>query len=119
MAFKAPDATCTKGGSIARMCGQCPLAVHQTIGSADVLMFSGWAGGSVLVPASVTAFTWHGSHDGTTFKAVYDNAATAAAATQAVTADTWVPIPDACFAFPFLKIVSTTANGTATVVCKS
>ena len=119
MALKAPDNLCTKGGSIARMCGVTTLAINTSIGSCDVLMFAGWAGGSILVPASVTALTWHGSYDGTNFNAVYDDAATAAAATQTVTASTWVPIPDACFAFPFLKCVSTTASGTATVVCKS
>jgi len=119
MALKSPDVICSQAGKIVRKCGQCTLAVHATIGSADVLMFSGWAGGSVLVPASVTNFTWHGSYDGTTFNAIYDDAATSAAATQAVTQNTWAPIPDACFAFPFLKIVSAGANGTATVVCKS
>lgn len=119
MALVSPNTLCTKGGMIARACGTCSLAVHTSIGSCDVLMFSGWSGGSVLVPASVTALTWHGSHDGTTFAAIYDNAATAVAATQTVTASTWVPIPDACFAFPFLKAVSTSATGTATVVCKS
>ncbi len=116
---KAPDNLCTKGGSMARKCGQTTLLVNSTIGSCDILIFAGWAGGSILVPASVTALTWHGSHDGVTFTAIYDNAATAAAVTQAVTASTWVPIPDACFAFPYLKAVSTSANGTATVVCKS
>jgi len=60
-----------------------------------------------------------GSEDGTTFVAIYANAATAAAATQSVTASTWVPIPDASFAFPFLKAVSGGSTGTATVVCKS
>lgn len=119
MALKSPDNLCTKGGSIARMCGQCSLAIHTSIGSCDVLMFSGWAGGSILVPASVTGLTWHGSHDGTTFSAIYDDAATAAAVTQTVTASTWVPIPNACFAFPFLKCVSAGSTGTATVVCKS
>lgn len=119
MALVSPNTLCTKGGMIARAAGICSIAVNATIGSADVLMFSGWAGGSVLVPASVTNFTWHGSHDGITFYPVYDNAATSAAVTQTVTASTWAPIPDACYAFPFLKIVSTGANGTAVVVCKS
>lgn len=119
MALKSPDVICSQAGKIIRKCGQCTLAVHTSIGSCDVLMFSGWAGGSIKVPASVTALTWHGSEDGTTFVAIYDNAATAAAVTQTVTASTWVPIPDACFAFPFLKAVSTGATGTATVVCKS
>lgn len=119
MALKAPDVICSKAGVIARRCGQCTLAVHTSIGSCDVLMFSGWAGGSILVPASVTALTWHGSHDGTTFSAIYDSAATSAAVTQTVTASTWVPIPSDCFAFPFLKAVSTGSTGTATVVCKS
>lgn len=119
MALKSPDVICSQAGKMVRKCGQTALAVNTSIGSCDVLMFSGWAGGSVLVPASVTALTWHGSYDGTNFNAVYDNSATAAAATQAVTQNTWVPIPDACFAFPFLKAVSGGASGTATVVCKS
>lgn len=104
---------------IARAVGTCSIAIHTSINSCDTLMFSGWAGGSIKVPASVTALTWHGSEDGATFVAIYDDAATAAAATQSVTASTWVPIPNACFAFPFLKCVSTSATGTAAVVCKS
>jgi hypothetical protein len=119
MALVAPNNLCTKGGMIARAAGTCSLAIHTSIGSCDVLMFSGWAGGAILVPASVTNLTWHGSADGSNFYAIYDTAATAAAVTQGVTASTWVPIPDACFAFPSLKVVSTGATGTATVVCKS
>lgn len=119
MATVAPNSLVIPGGSIRRACGTCTMAVHTSIGSCDVLIFAGWAGGSIKVPASVTSLTWHGSEDGTTFVAIYDNAATAAAATQSVTASTWVPIPDACFAFPFLKAVSAGSTGTATVVCKS
>jgi len=119
MALKSPDVICSQAGKMVRKSGQCTLAIHTSIGSCDVLMFSSWAGGSILVPASVTALTWHGSYDGTTFNAIYDDAATAAAVTQTVTASTWVPIPDACFAFPFLKCVSAGSTGTATVVCKT
>ncbi len=117
MALKAPAPLTTRGGDIFRACGTCTLAIHATIGSADVLLMGGWAGGAILVPASVTNLTFHGSIDGTNFAALYDS--DNGAVTSAVTQGTWYTFPDSVFAHAYIKIVSAGANGTATVVCKS
>jgi hypothetical protein len=95
------------------------LDIHQTVGSADVLDIRNVSAVAIKIPAAVTAINVFGCHtDDGTFTQIHDWEGTAAAITS-VTAGDWYDLPACIFAFPYIRIKSTTANGTATVVAKS
>lgn len=79
------------------------LTLHVTAGNNDVIDFAGFAGGSVYVPPGVANLTWYGCRtaDGT-FEIIVD---AGTAGVQTITTDRWNKIPDACFAFPYLRAV--------------
>jgi hypothetical protein len=93
------------------------VALHATLGSCGVLDIRNYAGLSIKIPASVTVLTFNGCEtaDGS-FLPIHDN--TNAALAPSVTASKWFDVPSAVFAHGFLRIQSTGANATATVVLK-
>jgi hypothetical protein len=70
-----------------------------------------------VIPAGVTSVTfWGCDAEGGTYVAINDSSGNAATITT--TAGKGYQFPASCFPWPFIKIVSAGANGTATVVGK-
>ena len=83
-----------------------------TIGNCTEIDYREFAGGGVVIPTSsaITVLNWYGRTEAdSTYYALYDDVGAALA--QAVTSAKGYPIPDACFGWAYLKIISTGGDG--------
>lgn len=118
MALVTPTIPNSIGRSIKRRPSTFTIAINRTLASCDILDLSQLAGAAIKIPTGVTAIACYGNDvPSGTFAAINDSTGTAASIT--VTAGQWYDLPAACFAFPYLKIVSTTADGDAAGVGKT
>jgi hypothetical protein len=94
------------------------ITVGTTVADSDAIQYQNYAGGQVFVPtgSSITSLTWYSSYDGITYTAIYDGGGTSV--TTTIVAAENCPIPDECFACPFLKAIDA-AGGTIVVSLKS
>lgn len=81
------------------------VAVDTALADAERIDMQESAGGTIFVPtgSSLTSLAFYGSHDGTTFLALYDSSN--AAVTRTVAAARAYALPDECFGCRFLKLV--------------
>ena len=106
-----------------RTCTIVTATADTAVAASTVIPFGNFAGGQVFVPtgSSITALTWYGSHDGTTFLPIEDgagNAVTSIFSSSAAAAKSCL-IPAACFGCAFLKAVASGAAGTIYLSLKS
>ncbi len=118
MTTAAPTFDARSAEAIKRRSGTGTATIHRTLASAQEIDTREIAAMAIKPPASVTAVAfWGCDTSGGTFTAIHDSDGTATSIT--VTALDWYDCPAACFAFPYIKIVSTGADGTATFVFKT
>lgn len=106
-------------GAIERESFQGAYTLDSVLADTPVITYKNYAGGAVIIPSgsSITSLTYYGAGDYSgTFTAIYDSAGVAV--TQTVAGGRAYPIPDACFPYPYLKIVSN-ADGAVTFVGKT
>ena len=94
------------------------VTIDSTVADCTVVDVRNYAGGSIHIPnaSSVTTITFYGLQSASgTFVACYDNTNTAV--TLTVAADRVVQLPDAVFAYSFIKLAGNT-DGTGTLFLK-
>lgn len=105
--------------SIARESDYGTYTLDSVLADTPTIEYRQWSGGAFIIPSGspITALTYYGAEKPTgTFTPIHNSAGTAV--TQTVAASQAHPIPDACFAYPFLK-VTTNADGAVIFVGKT